>query len=292
VLGWGLFFLLQAWEPSPAALVSSTGSDRVPERDLVMDAFHMVLGHGRHLRLSLAVVLLAWPLCRTALGRRFAVVFPLGCFMFHGNPWLSELVSGIITTSIYWRVLWLLPVPVLAALALISPLEVGSRPLARRAASFVVFACVAAGSVFYLSLHRPALKLAKLDIPRLKVDVPAYRVARELMRHVPPKSNVLAPLQVSLILPMLNGNSYPLSSKPRYVQVSTEERLLRKKLVSMVERKGPSFEPQWFAERLDDFHITAVAFARGKNKRRTREALRLLGFHSVAALEEHEIWTR
>jgi hypothetical protein len=291
VLGWGLFLLWQARAPSPAA-AAGPSSDRAPERDLVMDAFHMVLGHGRHLALSLAVVLIAWPLCRTALGRRFAVVFPLGCFMFHGNPWLSDLVSGVTTTSIYWRVLWLLPVPVLAALALISPLEVGSRSLARRVASFVVFACVAGGSVFYLSLHRPALELAKLDLPRLKVDAPAYRVARELMRHVPPRSEVLAPLKVSLILPMLNGNVYPLSSKPRYVQVSSEDRLLRKKLVSMVERNGPSFEPQWFAERLDEYHVTAVVFALGRNRRVVRDALKSLRFHRVAALDQHEIWTR
>jgi hypothetical protein len=255
-----------------------------------MDAFHMVLGHGRHLALSLAVVLLAWPLCRTALGRRFAVVFPLGCLMFHGNPWLSGLVSSVTTTSIYWRVLWLLPVPALAALALISPLESG--PRSRRIASFVVFACVTAGSVFYLSLHRPALELAELGFPRLKVDVQAYQVARELMRHVPPRSDVLAPLKVSLILPMLDGNSYPLSSKPRYVQVSPEERLVRKKLVSMVERAGPSYDPQWFADKLDSYHVTAVAFARGKNKRRAAQALGLGGFHKVAELEDHEIWTR
>jgi hypothetical protein len=290
VLGWGLFLWLRAKVPSPAA--ASTGSDRAPERDLVMDALHMVLGHTTHLALSLGVVLIAWPLCRTALGRRFAVVFPLGYFMFHGNPWLSHWVSRITTTSIYWRVLWLLPVPELAALALISPIELGSRPPGRRIASFVAFAAVAAGSVFYLSLHRPALELANLDFPRLKVDVPAYHVARELMRHVPPKSDVLAPLKVSLILPMLDGNSYPLSSKPRYVQVSTEERLLRKKLVSMVERGGPSFEPEWFAARLDDYHVSGVAFARGKNKRLVTQALRLIGFHKVAALEEHEIWTR
>jgi hypothetical protein len=291
VLGCGLFLLLQARVPSPAA-AAGPGADRATERDLVMDAFHMVLGHGTHLALSLGVVLIAWPLCRTALGRRFAVVFPLGCFMFHGNPWLSGLVSEITTTSIYWRVLWLLPVPVLSGLALISPLEVGSRSLARRVASFIAFACLAGISVFYLSLHRPALELAKLDWPRLKVNAPAYRVARELMRHIPPRSDVLAPLQVSLILPMLNGNSYPLSSKPRYVQVSSEERLLRKKLVSMVERNGPSFEPEWFAERMDQYHVTGVVFALGRNRAATRQALKLLSFRRVASLDQHEIWTR
>ncbi len=61
---------------------------------------------------------------------------------------------------------------------------------------------------------------AALAAPGLKVDRQAYRVARALLARVGPKRHVLAPLRVSQLLPMLNGYSYPLMTKPRFVPVS------------------------------------------------------------------------
>lgn len=293
VLGWGLFIKFRFYGGELADVGTSApdapvGVMRGP--DLLSRTYTMVLGHGTHLAVALAISLLAWPLARTALARRFAIVFPLGFFLVLGAPWLSGLVSSLTTASIYWRVVWLLPVPLLTALVLTSPLRPGlGLP---RWAGLTLCLLGSAAFVVFVAQRRPTLLSAGLARPGLKVDRRAYAVARTLNARLPPKSFALAPLRVSMIMPMLDGYSYPLATKGRYVPVSVEERRTRVQLGRVVEQVGPAPDALWFVQKLDEYHVAGVALFQGRQRRRLAETLAGAGFHLVATVEAHEIWTR
>ncbi len=68
------------------------------------------------------VTLTAWTLCPTPLARRYALICPLIVFLVFLNPYLAPFVVKYVTSAIlYWRILWLLPVPLFCAIALSSP---------------------------------------------------------------------------------------------------------------------------------------------------------------------------
>jgi len=58
----------------------------------------------------LALLLLAWPLARTALARRYLVAFSFGGFAILMNPFLTGLVAANITgNAAYFRAIWYMP---------------------------------------------------------------------------------------------------------------------------------------------------------------------------------------
>jgi hypothetical protein len=299
VLAWGLYL---KFTMGGAATPEVTPSDALnnpaleaqlaaaPGAEPLAHAYRMVLGHSTHLATALAVAMLAWTACRSERARRFAVVMPLGFFALLGNPWVLRFVSSLTTPTIYWRVVWLLPVPVLTALLLTSLLRPGFG-LSRRS-GVVLFSAATLLFVGWQSIRRPTLLRAAFGPPTVKVDRQAYRVARALNRSVGSRRQVLAPPRVSLVLAMLNDSSYPLATKGRFVPVSVEERTTRVQLGRIVDQTGPSLDATWFVQKLNDFRVEGVALVQGRRRGRLARTLSGAGFKQADAIAGHEIWIR
>lgn len=253
-------------------------------------AYEMVLGADAHRIGAVAVALLAWPLCRTAPARRFAVLVPLAFCLLAGNPWLTRLMVAATTPSIYWRVLWLLPWPLLGALAASALISKGSKLQA--AASVAAFG-VALALVLRALSPSPAIAAKQLSFPRIKADPNALLVARALVRHLPPHSQAAAPEAVSRVLPMLNGYSYPFVTKVKYLPSSVDyaERAELTRLLG--ERRPTRGKQDWLLARLDRYGVAGLAAAEGRGRRQGwAAALEAHGFTKRERVRGHGIWVR
>lgn len=73
----------------------------------------------------LFATLSAWLVCPTIRARRFCIIYPLVFFGFFLNPYLAPLIAEKLTTPfLYWRLFWILPVPLFAAFLLSAPVLV------------------------------------------------------------------------------------------------------------------------------------------------------------------------
>jgi len=288
----GLYFKLQEGGAS-AVRAMAGGADDAPSArlELIDKAYGMVLGHRLELVAAISVALLAWPLCRTALARRFAVVFPLAFFAVLGNPWLATRVASVTTSAIYWRVVWLLPVPLLFGLLASSVVQPGRRY--QQALRMPLFALLLYG---YFNAISPRTIFAKtaLGWPHPKVDMHAYRVAQELVRDVPPHLHALVPLPVSRVLPMLSGYGYPLFVKPTYLPNDLADRRWREQLTQMVSHRRPhGVDERFLTDGLDHYGVEAVVVPQDSHGRHSfAHALIMAHFHQRSAIEGQEIWTR
>jgi hypothetical protein len=289
LLALGAFLKLSTMiDAAPSA--AAAGEPRDTTRHLLPHAYDMVLGRGTHLAASIALVFVAWPLCRTPLARRFAVVVPLLFFAVAGNPWLVRWFSAATTTTVHWRVLWLLPVPLFAAL-IASAVIRGGRSLfgGLRVAVYAL--------LLTLFLHhaspRLALSRGSFGRPRPKVSSSALKLARTLIAALPPHRYAAAPPKVSRILPMLNGYSYPLVIKPKYLPTPQDDRKRRVKVTRLLARAKPNGESiAWVLGRLDHYRVEGVIAAHGHGGKGWAKALRAVGFERVGGMHRHEVWVR
>jgi hypothetical protein len=292
-LGLGVYFTVLQGGPSDAqegSLLTPSASEDAAY--LIKHAYAMVLGSKEPLYAAVAIALIAWPLCRTPLARRFAVVFPLGFFLFIGNPWLARHVAIITTSTIHWRVLWLLPIPILAGLIASSVLQPN-----RRWQQWFRVPLFVALLLFYRAEVAPRSTLARAWLawpPHPKVDLTSYLVAQALTRAVPPHQDVLATVPVSRVLPMLNGYSYPLFIKPSYLPAEVDDRKWRQRLTRAVTNPRAHGPPvRFLLDGFERYHLRGVAMQKERDpKGPATEALTLAKFHKLAELRGHEIWVR
>ncbi len=294
VLGAGvlLFLTLKAGQggggTAAAASVTALGSES-------FKALRLVLGGGKLLAVSLTVVLLCWPLCRTNLARRFVSVFGLVFFLILVNPYLSAYLKSYLTGNTYWRILWALPFPVMAALCVTSPINL---PLISRRG--MVGLLVAASLVAAHYYRFPVRRRVRWGEPRLKVPGREYAVAKAINESLPPGSFALAPTLVSLYLPTFNRFAFPLMTKVTYVKTDTADRRRRAKLVSFVQRSRKRTDGYaWFIYNLNLYRVSGVAFSTDhdsrrwlKKENRLRETLSRFGFRKVRTVRKYEIWVR
>ncbi|MFI5308207.1 MAG: DUF6077 domain-containing protein [Polyangiales bacterium] len=293
VLGLGVFLKLsQGGTEAVEALVAPTVATTASSNDRLQHAYTQVIGDGPALLAAIGVTLLTWPLCRTSLARRFAVVFPLGFFALPGNPWLADRVASVTTPNIYWRVLWLLPIPLLfglAATALLRP-ESRGRQLVRLPLLALLLALffdhVSPGPIFADgSLRWP---------PQPKVDMDAYHVARALIASMPPHRQVLAPLPISRVLPMLHGYGHPLFVKASYLQTEPADRVWREQLTQAVSRRHlRGVDPAWMLRGLAHYEVEGVVVPKDRDDPQAiGNALASAQFKLAREDLGYEIWTR
>jgi hypothetical protein len=141
----------------------------------------------------------------------------------------------------------------------------------------------------------PAIRPGQLSLPRLKPDPDALLVARALVRNLPPHSQAAAPEAVSRVLPMLNGYSYPLVTKVKYLPRGTEaDRGQRAELTRLLgERRPNPQQTRWVLARLDRYGVVGLAAAEGRDRRKGwPEALEARGFQKAERVRGHGIWVR
>jgi hypothetical protein len=153
---------------------------------LVTNALVTVLGDSRLLIFGILALLTGWVFAPPGLGRRFALVFPLGVLLGLLNPSIADWVATNVTGSTYWRSMWALPLPIVMALMLTWPLHLGgglSRKGMRYAAWVVLLAAFALLVPRYNGLSGE--NGVRLTWPGLKVPDADYRWARAVNESVP-----------------------------------------------------------------------------------------------------------
>ncbi len=268
-------------------------------------ALVIAFGGERLLAFSVAALLCAWACCRRGLGQRFAVLLPFAVFAVLLDPFTVRFVIQNVTSASYWRTSWALPVPILMALTLIAPLQLGRGRASRIAALAATAAALAGFAAFVprfsaLSPQNQGPNADALEIgwPRLKVPEGSWRWAGLVNANAAPGAPVIAPPDVAVWVPTYHHHAYPLEVRESYLRLFREKlgaqevkRRHRLSLVASGEKRGAS-DVRFFGRALERYGIRAVLLRRGERSSELREVLREAGFRQGVRDLGHELWVR
>ncbi len=276
-------------------------SFRLEESPLFEGALSDVLGSGAIVAAVFACVLAVWGLADSALVRRVAVVFALGFLSLPWNPVASEWMAASITgASTYWRVFWLLPVPLFVGIALTAALAFERVPIGLRVGGVAVLSF----GVLFVAPTTQALSAANgvaLHAPGRKVDPDAFAAARGVVEHTPASGVALTPGDVGPWVPTLHGHPLLFAVRPMYAKLlasslGEEEAERRVRLVALVSRgrlvgsrRDALVE---FVRALERGEFQSVVFDAGARAAdEVRDALARAGFERRGTYASFELWT-
>ena len=262
------------------------------------DALVTVLGDSRLLIFGIVALLTGWVFTSPGLARRFAIVFPLAVLIGLLNPYTERWVTANVTGPAYWRSLWAMPLPIVMALMLTSPLHFGngsSRPVTRHVAWLVLLAAFALLVPRYNGLSPE--NNVRLGWPQLKVPDVAYRWAVDVDESVPPGSHVAAASEISTWIVTLHHHAYPLLVR-HYLHtwrtdVTPQEILDRMAMQRFLDTPElVQATPEQFRDGLDRFQVRAVVLVNGPRGRTARAVLQHGGFTKTLVRDGYELWVR
>lgn len=245
----------------------------------------------------LIMLLTAWYSAPTPHGRQICLVFPLFIMIFIMNP-LSLMIILKFVPSIWtiWRLAWILPMPLIAALWIIAPLRFRGK-LSRNILSYAMYWLI----LFFILCILPQQTilsselLVSIDFPRLKVPE-QYDVARKIDELLSDRENVLVSQEVGLWLPTFHDHSYPILARYEYVAlyhvVKGEDISLRKRAQSYIDGRNDINNPQRFLHRLvNHFQIRCFTFhSKMRFAAEITTILPELGFEKNSTMHGYELW--
>ena len=285
-----------ALEPQGAGVESARSAFDAGAVHDVHNVFYNSFGTPELVLFYAGCLLLAWPLARTPLARRYVLVFGLVGVLFLLNPIFVDFVKRTVTgRATYSRVLWFLPFPAAFALCATSlwPTVGGLR---KRALPMLLSIGVVYAALTQLP-ERSVLAATKAEtIPGLKVKRSAYEAALAVRETVQHPAIVVAPARVALALPMLEDHPYVLMTKPKFWSQSVQERRAR----FWTRRRLESYTPQLSRSNrsvllynLRIYHADMVVL-RKKAARTPRltSTLHRIGFRHVRDVAHYHLWLR
>jgi len=234
----------------------------VGSMSLLQRSADYVLGQGDKHSIGLAAVVFSGWLCRPGPLRRFCLSIALGFTAVLFNPYLTRWLAGTGTSAFtYWRVFWVLPLPLLLALCLTAPLGWWGEgwPARRRWQTSLWI-----GAAFLLLVPRWTWQQQRTQftLPGLRVPK-VYAFAKEMATVSPPGSQVLAPFEVSAWLPTFLDHPDPLVTRPSYLSAvfAAEERHRRNRLTALVSRSlnDNRLRLRLFEEAIELYQLQAIA---------------------------------
>ena len=274
---------------------------------LLDKSVQLMFGDGRFVFVNVLIVLTAWLWCETRLARRLCLIFPLGVGLLFANPLSAPLIAHSLSISgIYWRVFWLLPLPMMAGLTLIGSL-VAKWPLALPGTEggpslrFLVWGNRLRYGLYALvlllvvglseqTIFSPANRV-RLGLPGLKVT-PEYQIAHFINDALDTRPNVLAPYTVSVWLPTFHGHPYPLIARELgYWRLGrqAEGRMAMQRYI--IGRKRPANAPAAFRTAIQDYGIAGVCLLQTNPWiTEIRQVLTATGFEKQREMLGYEIW--
>ncbi len=298
-IGWGLLATAYAWG---VALVLRQQMHQVLDASVVgVDSMGLlqrsadyVLGQGDMRSIGLAAVLFSGWLCRPGPLRRFCLSIALGFTVVLFNPYLARWLAGTGTSAFtYWRVFWVLPLPLLLALCLTAPLGWWGEgwPARRRWQTSLWI-----GAAFLLLVPRWTWQQqrTRFTLPGLRVP-PVYALAKEMAAVSPPGSHVLAPFEISAWLPTFLDHPYPLVTRPSYLSAvfAAKERRQRNWLTALVTRPPGDnrLRLRLFEEAIEHYDLQAIAVRTNLPHLKSLEAImRQRGFVIFSRWESTDLW--
>lgn len=265
-----------------------------------------VFGRGRLLAAALLTVSLAWMAYpRNVLARRFLILVPLCLFVTLLNPYLEQFVVAHVTATAHWRLMWILPVPAMIALVLISPLQ--WRVKSGRVLSGLLLLCFV-----LLVPARPSFSPANyvyIHTPTAKHGASVMAAAQALNERVPAGSSLLAPERISNVLPQFRDSAFPLVPRVHYLRyivnfrgVFSEEEFDRRTQLQYLMDLAPEHPANdrhvqrlldMFRTSISAYNITGVALHKLHPYRsRLETVLEDSGFTRNWQNESFVVWTR
>src|SRR6185437_13068816 len=216
-------------------------------------------------RLLLVALLAAWAFVRNPIRARYLSAGAFFCLLAALNPYTVRIVADhFVGVRTYWRLTWALPLPFFLALLLGGVIE---RALGMRSRVLTTCACAAlVGCAIAFAWRFGTLRSANavtLGLPAPKVDPIAYRVAAQIVTHVPEQGVVLAPQAVSIWLPSFIVHPELLGVRTLYLTraFSTQDAARRSSLMEYVAGQyRPPDSAVWFADALQRYGVGAVVF--------------------------------
>jgi len=262
-------------------------------------AFRSVFGWGPLAYAAMLPWLAGWAFAGTSLLRRMYAFFGLALSLLFWNPFWADWIAAHVTSPpTYWRVMWLLPLPLWVGIVLSAPLRWRQGPRAAGVATCLLATTVALG----LGPTYQALSVdngVSLRAPGWKVPVPAFEAARTLRDRLAPGVRVLAPGAVATWVPTLSDHPYPLLVRPLYTPIlehalSAEALEERRALTAWVEgRVRPPHAERRLADAIRRIPIAGVALTReAAGDAALLATLREGGLAPALRNDEFEVWIR
>jgi hypothetical protein len=295
-LGLRVRALMASTDPIASSAVEAAADVPVASvKDMFWGMLNNTFMHPRLTVVYLVCGVLAWPLARTVLARRYLVAFSLIGVAFLLNPALYELVSNYVAGhATHGRVMWYLPITLAFAICVAAAIE--ARPGRGWQLIGGALACVL---LFQFSRHAPvrsAFALAPPTFPpALKIYDDGFDVARFLAHTLPPESMVLAPPGVSLALPMVQNHPYALMTKPKFFAADSDggHRFRLRRVIDGKQTSLAGRQRTWFRTSLDSYKVNAVVVPIGVEPiRGLTPTLQELGFKRIRAMNGVGVWTR
>lgn len=273
----------------------------LPDYELAHSAILPVLGSDAMVSGLLAVLLVAGSVAATPACRRFCAVFALGFLLFFWNPFAANQVAASATgPGTYWRVFWLLPLPVFVGATLTAPfLSSGVRDTR--------FANAALGAVLALALLAwapswPVVSRANgvsWARPGWRLPPDARPMLDAVRERTAPGTAVLLPLDVAPWIVVFEEAPSPLVVRPDYLGVlraryDTTELDRRMRLAAIVSGQARSLRADDVLRKaIADYELVAVGLA-GSARSGTPidDALVGAGLERVFDDAHYTLWTR
>lgn len=265
---------------------------------LIARAASYVLGDGWLPWVAVLASALAWWTCARGLARRFCLVVPLVFLLIFFNPFLARWMAGNVTgVFTYWRVFWLVPIPIFIALCLTLPLG----PRGQRWPRLVQWGTSLVLMGLFVCLVPQVWVLGKANRVRvapfaLKVP-PPYEAAAALVRRVPPGAVVVAPLSVAAWTTTFHHHPYPVVARLQYLRPELGAMNIYHRSTMMAFVSGPvapeNVSLAAFFSLLELYEVRGAVLRRSLPWRQDLVAgLEARGWIRQEEVGRFEIWTR
>lgn len=170
----------------------------------LIDDFRMVFGNIHYIALHLFIILFYW--ISETQNRKFYILTSVLVALLVINPLLYELISNTITQHHNWRLLWAIPVPLLATLFII------------KAKQYRIF--ISVGLILLLISPNSSLSASNkttFSSNPIKLDMNDYKIAQRIITMTHKEAVILAAQNISGIIPMSEDIRHPLVVAPIYL---------------------------------------------------------------------------
>jgi hypothetical protein len=282
--------------PHPLESLSWTGDA------LMKHALEWVLGTGPYQWLALFSLIAVHAVFAPGLFRRYAAI-SICLFLLLWNPLTAPTVAHHLTgADTYFRVFWLLPLPLLVAAWVTDPIERlhGHAPGVRRAALGALAAAMAV--LLWLGPAPHTLSTAngvRLARPGWKLPPVELAAAERIADHAARGELVLAPARISRWLPLIHRHPSPLMVREMHLDL-LHERLGAAELnrrATLTHMAGGTIRPEaggrLLGEAIDGYPLQVVCLAgRALAWPELRGALKQSALEVRYRDADYEIWAR
>lgn len=247
----------------------SENSRAIIPSDLVSDSLRYVFGSGPFAYACAAIMGCGCLLARNRIARRLAIYCTLFAVLIASNPWLAPAVAKhLLGPDIYWRLYWMLPLPLFAGLFFCIPLE----RLQVKTAKWIGCAVYSAAIFLFLAvLPRQrifdAANQVQVGWPGLKVPA-YYGDIRAINAKLDPADSILMPVELSPWLPTLQHAARPVLARPAYARLYPSEQRASILGAQAFISKGPAGAGGGAAldKLIESMRIDAVCFSKANER--------------------------